>query len=246
MTTLQSLSSPFRFSVEEALKSGFSITGTTGCGKTDTAFKCADALRNAGATLFIFDPSQAWVDRYGIAHVVKFTNHLSPASIEAGLQAVRIEDTVFDCSSLTTLQFQEIADKFCWLLFNMQARMQSEQRRQMFVIFEEAHIVLPEGSMKSKRLQNVVRLMTVGRNFKIRMGVITQFASMIDKMAIRCQGQRYFGWTAEYNDVKRVASMIGEEAAETLKYYKTGDFWYYAPALQIEEKISVEPYKAKV
>ena len=235
------LPSPFRFSVAEAYKSGFAISGTTGCGKTVTAFHCADELRKSGVTLFIFDPSQAW-SAYSIRHKVVFKDQLSPASIDAGLNSVRLEDTVLDCSTLTTLQFQEIADKFCWLLFQHQVRTPEDERRQMFVIFEEAHIVLPEGSMKAKRLQNIVRLMTIGRNFKIRMGIVTQFASLIDKTAIRFAGQRYFGWTVEYNDVHRISSMIGKEEAETLKYYKTGEFFYFAPAMQIGEKVLVPPY----
>ena len=243
MTTSLTLSSPFQFSTAEAAKSGFSISGTTGCGKTVTAFRCVRQLQEAGATIFIFDPSQAWVEDYPINYIVRFGQNLTDGALSAGINAVQVKDCILDVSSLTTLQFQEVADKFCWLLFNLQTRIPKEERRQMYVIFEEAHIVLPEGSMKAKRLQNIVRLATVGRNFKIRVGVITQFASMIDKNILRFAGQRYFGWTDEYNDVLRVSTMIGKEAAESLKYFKTGEFWYYCPSLGIEEKIKVEPFR---
>jgi hypothetical protein len=242
MTTTLSLSSPFQFSTEEACKSGFSLTGTSGCGKTVTAFHCVRQLQLAGALIIVFDPSQAWLKYPYIKSVTNFGQNLSSGAIEAGIHSIAVTDRVIDVSTLTTMQFQEVADKFCWLLFNMQARLPEGQRKQIFILFEEAHIVLPEGSMKSKRLQNVVRLVTVGRNYKIRVGVITQFAAMLDKSILRFAGQRYFGWTDEFNDLQRIATMIGKEQAETLKYYKTGDFFYYAPALGIEEKIHVQPF----
>jgi hypothetical protein len=104
-------------------------------------------------------------------------------------------------------------------------------------------MVLPQNSLSAKRLQNVVRLLTIGRNYKIRMGVVTQFASMVDKNAMRFMTQKWFGWTDEYNDVKRIATMVGDEAAEELKFYEPGNFLYYYPRQQIQEKITITPHR---
>ena len=199
---------------------------------------CADKLREAGATLFVFDPSQDWQERYPINYILTFASN----NIINALPEVQLKNAIFDTSTLTVLQLQEVADRFCWLLYQHQAKIPKEERRQFFVIFEEAQIVLPQGSLMAKRLQNVVRLLSIGRNYKIRMGVIAQFASMVDKNSIRFMSQKWFGWTDEYNDVQRIGTMLGDEAAENLKYYKSGEFTYYYPRKFIQEKISIEPY----
>ncbi len=230
---------PFRFDVQESLKTGLYVSGTTGCGKSDVAMYCADELRKQGVTLFVFDPSQDWSKRYPIKTIYTFKN---PNGI-SHLDQVKLQDGIFDTSTLTVLQYQELADKFCWLLFKYQAELAEEDRKQFFIIFEEAQILLPQGSLMAKRLQNVVRLLTIGRNYKVRMGVITQFASMVDKNSMRFMSQKWFGWTDEYNDVRRIGTMLGDEEAENLKYYKSGEFTYYFPRNFIQEKISIKPYK---
>jgi DNA helicase HerA-like ATPase len=231
-----------KFNMEEALKSGFYISGTTGCGKTDVGMYCADDLRSQGITVFVFDPSQDWIERYPIRNRVSFS--LITDDIDLGFSDLKLEDTIFDTSRLTTLQFQQLVENFSKAIYLHQAVLKKEERKFCFPIFEEAHTVLPEGVMKSKTLQNLVRLITVGRNYKIRVGMITQFAAMLDKSALRYMGQRYFGWTDEYNDVHRIGTMIGFEESKALKFLKSGEFLYYCPSLHIQEKVSIEPYKS--
>lgn len=232
----------FSFNFEEALKTGFYTSGTTGCGKSDIGMYCADILRSNGVTLFVFDPSQDWMTRYPISYIVNFKVNSSARPLSADLSSVKLRDTIFDVSNLTTLQFQEIADQFCWQLYSHQAQTSPEKRGKIFVIFEEAQLVLPEGSMRAKRLQNVVRLATVGRNFGVRIGVITQFAAMIDKNISRYMVQRYYGWTIEWNDVKRIEAAIGEDA-EKLRYLKSGEFMYHEPISGTLDKIAIQPYR---
>ena len=162
--------------------------------------------------------------------------------LETGLQKVisDFKSCVFDVSTLTTLQFQEVADKFCWLLFCQQARIPKDERRNCFIIFEEAQIVMPQGVLNSKRLQNISKVLTVGRNFKIRMGAITQFAASVDKGVVKYAKQRYFGWTDEMNDRKYISKFIGEEA-ETLANLQTLEFIYYFPTEKILQPIKVQP-----
>ena len=235
---------PFMFDSVEAAKTGFYTSGTTGCGKSDIAMLCADALRAADVTVLIFDPSQDWIERYPIDYYVKFNAPTACSTFNNDLPEVLLQDAIFDTSNLTTLQLQQVAEKFCWLLYRSQAELPKVQRKLYCIIFEEAQIVFPEGVMKSNRLQNVVRLATVGRNFGIRIGVITQFAAMVDKSAVRYMGQRFFGWTDEYNDVRRIGTMLGKEAAASLKFLKSGEFLYYCPSQRIQEKIAIEPYKS--
>jgi hypothetical protein len=224
--------------VEEALKTGFYLSGTPGSGKSDVAMFCADELRKVGVIVMVWDPSQDWIERYSpINYVLKFKN--PPFNFEE----VKLQSAIFDTSTLTVLQMQEAADRFCWLLYNYQAKIPKEQRKHFFLIFEEAQIMVPQGVMRSKRLQNVLRVITVGRNFKIRIGIVTQFASTVDKDAIKSCRQRYYGWTNEFNDVSYIGKFVGEEEAKNLQYYKAGDFLYQFPNKNVLEKIHINPYK---
>ena len=228
----------FSFSVEEALKTGFYVSGTPGSGKSDLAMLCADELRKAGVIVMVWDPSQDWLERYKpINYVITFKQ--PPYAIEN----VQLKSAIFDTSTLTVLQMQEVVDRFCWLLFNYQAKIPKEERKQFFLIFEEAQIIVPQGVMRSKRLQNVLRVITVGRNFKIRIGLVTQFAATVDKDALKSCKERYFGWTDEVNDVAYIGKIVGEEEAKSLRYYEPGNFLFNFPPKNILEKIKIDPYK---
>ena len=228
--------SPFKFNVEEALKSGLYTSGTTGCGKTDVAMYCVDQLRKAGVYCAVFDPSQDWLRRYPASNVVTIDSISSIDKIH--LKSA----TILDISSLTVPQTQEIVERFCQRIFEFQARTPIENRKKIMIIFEEAHTEFPQGILRAKRMQNAVRLLTQGRNFNIRMGMITQFAALIDKSAIRYMTQRFFGWSDEKNDLDFISSFIGEETAQNLKYLPSGDFIYSFPRENILEKIHIEPY----
>jgi len=233
---------PYSFDINEAMKTGAYVSGTTGCGKSDLAMRWADDMRQHNISVMVWDPSQDWIQRYPINYKLRFPANPELNSTFRDLYKVQLKSAIFDTSRLTYLQYQILADKFCWLLFQHQANLLPEQRRPFFIIFEEAHIVLPQGSLKANRLQNVVRLLTVGRNFKIRMGVVTQFASMVDKNAMRFMKQRYFGWTDEMNDRKYISKFIGDENAEELKTFEAGQFWYYKPADNILDRMQIQPY----
>ena len=233
----------FKFNIAEALKSGFYVSGTTGCGKSDIAMRCVDKLRKQGVICIVFDPSQDWLARYPADQFVK-PNTLSGKPFLAEVRLVGT--TVVDISTLTLTQTKTLVENFCENIFLQQAMRMPEKRNFYFIVFEEAQTEFPQGILRAKRMQNVVRLLTQGRNFKIRIGMVTQFAAMLDKDAMKFQKQRWFGWTDEKNDSEYISAFIGDEQAETLKYFDSGDFLYYFPSRNILEKIHIHPYKAKV
>ena len=238
--TLGCTSDAFQFDANEAMKTGFYVSGTTGCGKSDIAMYCLDAIAKLGVTCFTFDPTQDWIQRYHFPRVT-FKVFNSSAPIRNDLSSVILSDTVFDISNLTILQTQEVAETFSEMLYRRQASISPERRRRYFVLFEEASNIFPQGSLRAKALQNVVRLLTQGRNYGIRMGLVTQFAAMLDKNALRYCRQRYFGWTDEYNDYKYLKNFLGDDA-EQLKYLEAGEFLYYYPTKGAPQKIRIEPY----
>ena len=231
----------FQFNVAEALKSGLYVSGTTGCGKSDIAMYCLDKLREKGVISVIFDPSQDWVDRYPASVVTPSNTPNRPFA-----QIVLTGATVVDISMCTIEQTKLLVEKFSEQLFLQQARQPKEKRQTYFVLFEEGQTEFPQGALRAKAMQNVVRLATQGRNYKIRVGVVTQFAAMLDKDIMKFMNQRYFGWTAEPNDVDYIGEMLGDdEVAENLKYFDSGDFLYWYPAKNILEQIHINPYGDK-
>ena len=69
-------------------------------------------------------------------------------------------------------------------------------------------------------------LITVGANFNISFGLITQFAAEVSKLPVKATQQRYFGLTSEPNDIRYIRGFIGKEQAEELRNLSVGEFIY--------------------
>lgn len=100
-----------------------------------------------------------------------------------------------------------------------------------FIVFEECQSYLPNGSFRLSIRRNpifehVLDIVTVGANYGVRFGLITQFASMVDKAPVKIAMQRYFGWTLEKNDTQYIKSFIGKENLKELANLQKGSFVY--------------------
>jgi len=187
----------------EAMQTGTFTSGTSGSGKTILNFHFAEQLMKQGTIVYVIDPSQKWVTHSGIPNVIRITY---PMRIEWQDGTVR-QSTIFDVSMLTFPQRVEFTNVFCKTILD--SRKISKYRPDTFVVFEEGQLYFPQGSMRStKRQSPAIELITNGRNYNTRYGVITQFPSMIDKLLVKMTKQRYFGWTNEPNDVRYIAEII--------------------------------------
>jgi len=227
----------FEVDIDEIMKSGLYISGTTGSGKSDIAMYVADKLREKRINVITFDNSQDWLERSNIMERITVSSPLKQVSF-----TLNNHDTIYDISELTPMEQQMLVEAFCEVMYKNQAMRTVEQRHPYFIIFEESQIYMPQGCMRAKRFQNTVRLLTQGRNYKVRFGIITQFASMVDKDVMKYMKIRYFGWTSEKNDVEYVQGFIGDKAHE-LKTLESGQFFYSQPDQQILRKIKIKPHK---
>jgi len=178
------------FDIEEALRTGFFICGTSGTGKTNLAKWLVQKLVENGITVYVIDASQSWLRNSPITKSVVVEPY--------GKQTISWrsnENVVFDVSRLYVKDQRRFVELFCSQVFN--AHVQGYVRNWEFLVFEETQLYLPNHSLKSKVYQEVMRLVTSGRNFKIRFGLITQFASLVDKTVVKITKQRYFGYTDE-------------------------------------------------
>jgi hypothetical protein len=231
------------FDSTEAMRSGVYCSGTTGVGKSDVLMYVADQLMKEGIIVVVFDPTQDWQNRSSIPQY---------RSKDYGYifhpELIIQESTIFDFSKLTPTQQQQAVEEFCKIIMLHQADIPESKRKKYFLIFEEAHTYFPEGCMRAKRYQNTIRMMTQGRNFGIRFACITQFASLIDKNAMRYMRQRYFGSTDEPNDFEYVLRFFPknkrDEIAEEIVRLKAGQFIYKNG--NHTELVKIEPYKCDI
>ena len=224
------------FDKEEAMRSGVYISGTTGTGKSDIAMYQAEELMKEGIIVIVFDPTQDWQNR---SNIPSYTVTQTLLGFERNI--------IYDISHLTNTQQQELVEWFCKQLILYQASLPQEKRKPHFIIFEEAHTYFPEGCMRAKRYQNTVRMMTQGRNYGIRFACITQFASLIDKNAMRYMKQRYIGYTDEPNDVEYILKFFPkqfrEQAEKWLRKLEAGQFIYKCGDKY--DQIQIQSYKSE-
>ena len=208
------------FDIIEAKRSGFYLGGGKGSGKTKAAQLFADALMEAGITVYVFDNSQAWQTGSSIP------KHISVSKLPLILDFPSDQSTIFDMSTLYVEEQKMVVANICKALFTRQVSLPKEKRKWIFLIFEEAQIYLQQGSMRSKSASEVMRLITVGRNFCIGFGLVTQYPSTVDKLLIKAIRQRYFGYTDEKNDKDYIESFLGKKLVEELKTMKAGEFMF--------------------
>jgi len=227
----------FSVNIAEAMISGIYISGSTGTGKSDIGMYVSDQLMKEGITVITFDSSQDWILRSSIPQYQTLTTTY--------ITTIPQTSIIFDISRLSVLDRQRLIESFSEQLYRQQAS--SSLRREYFLMFEESSSYFKEGFMRSKRLANTSMLLSEGRNYGVRFGLITQFSALIDKTAMRYMRQRYFGFSSEPRDVEYITMFFPknkkQEIAETLRNLKAGEFVYMNS--EGFSKIYIEPFQNK-
>lgn len=214
------ISSELPFDVQEAMCTGFFACGTSQSGKTNLAKHLVKKLIENGITVYVFDVSQAWSKNGPIAHTVEIFGNERTISFP-------VDSSIFDISGLTTWKKLRFVNQMCKYLFDLHVHGLTSQKH--FLVFEEAQTYLPNGCMRlstrrDSPCENVLNVVTVGANYKLRFGLITQFPAMVDKTPVKIAQQRYFGWTWEKNDVDYLKAFMGKEWAAKLRDLQRGQF----------------------
>ena len=209
------------FDITEARDTGMFGCGTSQSGKS-TLFKwLVKDLIEQGNVVYVLDTSKVWTQETPIMCVVNVPHNGKETTIMPG------QSTVLDLSELS---FEERFRFVNALTANLYAWCKSfgyKKAPYTFLIYEEAQTYLPNGCMRSSRKYgSLIDLITVGANFNIRFGLITQFPAMVDKAPVKIAQQRYFGWTTEKNDLDYIQKFIGKEWLKEIKALRKGEFLY--------------------
>ncbi len=120
---------------------------------------------NNGVTVYVIDVSKAWNTNTPFHNFIPIEDLCSIS--------FKRDSTVFDISKLS------FRDKQLWVN-NFVSSVYTEHLNgydfKEFIIFEECHIYVPAGAMRSpSRFEPMINLITVGRNFTLRYALATQF-----------------------------------------------------------------------
>jgi len=224
----------FNVDIEQLFESNGLILGSRHTGKSDVAMMIADKCMEKGSIVVCFDPSQDWQNRSSITYFQTLKSSY--------INKIPIEPTVYDISLLSPREHQQVVESFSEKLFRQQA--ETPDRKKYLIIFEEAHTYFPQGCMRAKAYQDTVKLLSVGRNLGISCLLISQFASMLDKFAIKHSvSQTWCGFTKEYNDLRYLKSLLGSNV-EQLTKLNDGEFLYLTRSGI--QKIAIEPYERNI
>ena len=190
------------FNVEEALKNGFFISGTRGSGKTNLAKWLVKKLIENGIIVYVLDSSKAWIKK-----PTPIADYFTVLPYGTQRFQWKPKPIVFDLSLLPIPLKIKFVNLFCQTLLN--AHIQGFNQWEL-VVFEEAHLVFPNGSLRSlKKNGEAVAFATIGRNYKLGFGLITQFPANVDKLLVKLTVQRYFMQTFEPNDFRYLKKVAG-------------------------------------
>lgn len=210
------------FDVNESKESGFYVSGTSGSGKTQLTKHLVNSLLGANCAVLVFDTSQAWNNNSPIANVVTLKTPLGQ-TIDYPLT-----DTVFDISRLKIGERGLFVNAICRAVMELRANQPNPRSLPwIFLVFEEAQLYIPQGCMRSLRnYGSVLDVITVGRNYNVRFGIISQFPANIDKLPIKICQQRFFGLTTEKNDITYLKAFLEKPDVDSVKKLQKLEFIY--------------------
>ena len=220
----------FQFDCKEAMQTTTFISGSRGVGKSDIAMQIVNELTTEGIICVAFDSSLDWIRRSSISRYVTVQPY-SDLSIPN-------ENMIFDISMLTPNQQQQSVEQFSKKLFEHQIN--NNMANKYYVVFEESQLYFPLNSIRAKRYQHSMRILTCGRNFQVSLCAISQFPSLIDKELVKNAQQIYIGCTSEPNTLAYWKGILGKNA-DQLRELENGSFVYYCRNKL--SKIQIKPYE---
>jgi hypothetical protein len=190
----------FPIDLEECRKSNILITGTNAQGKTLAAMQICDILINNNWQCLVFDSSGIWKSKSSIPDV---------CTVRKKKDKVRMyldRSMIFDISLLLPRDQKKFLEQILsqiWVL-----RVLQRPQRWCLIVLEEAHLYMR--NIRGLVSQNLMRICSVGRNWKIRTLAISPSLTGLDCEFVRLAQQRYhFRLGNEVNAKRRFRSYYG-------------------------------------
>lgn len=229
----------FDFDVSEGLKSGTMIIGGRGTGKSNLAKHIVKQLIDNGCIIRIFEVSNAWLSDTPIKNIAEIV----PNSV---LDIPLNESVTFDLSRLHVKQIKAFVAQIVATEYEIQSNTPKEQRKPKIFVFEDSVISLPKNRLTSIEAEEILRLITVGRNFDLSYIGIVQRPALTDTSLFELSSQKFIGRLDGQNDKKKLRNYIDREYIDMLDSLSIGEFVYKTKKIAIPLfDSSVKPRRLK-
>ena len=216
--------SSLTYDFEEQKKTNTLITGTNSTGKSRLAMLLASRLRQKGFNVVAFDNSGAWRE---ISDLPNYKLVPNQDKIKISLHS----NMLLDMSLLRPSNQRKLVDEVLEIFWINAVNSNSKQWQ--IIILEEFQLY---GRWLRGRLsENIYRIMSAGRNQKIRVIAITPSMALIDPLFIRLCGQRFhFKLAIEENSLRKFRRFYGGDYARIVQSLECGYALHY-----VKEKLRV-------
>jgi hypothetical protein len=209
------------FDLAEAKDTGVFTCGTSQSGKTTLNKHIAQKLISQGIAVYVLDVSRAWMQEAPISNVTTVPHGGNSINVQPN------RSTILDLSELSFEERFRFVNAFTAMLYQWHKSWGYKRAPYEFIFYEESQTYVANGCFRSyKKYAPLIDLITVGANFNLRFGLITQFPAMVDKAPVKISQQRYFGWTTEKNDLDYICKFIGKDWIPEIKALRKGEFLY--------------------
>jgi len=225
----------FPVDFEELKRSNILISGTNSTGKTLSACSIADEAMKKGWQVIVFDNAGKFKRSSNLPYFIGVGELSKPKLI--GETSI-----IFDLSTMTPdnqREWIEVALKQLW-----DERINSNPQKWTLLIFEEFHLVAK--TVRGDASQQLLRMMSVGRNVKVRCLGITVDLALTDAAFIRLCGQRYhFRLGIEENGKRKYKSYYGKDAVYEATHFDCGFCHYLHPSYERVKIVKVPEFKSE-
>lgn len=215
LSNMQNITYPI--DVEEARKSNLLVTGTNQQGKSKLVMALSDKLIRQGWQVVVFDNVGIWKKQSSMRAYYEVSETTMKYILPRG-------SMIYDISMLLPVfqkQFVEMVLNDIWRL-----RANQNPRTWLLVVFEEFQLYAK--NVRGNVSQNLLRIMSVGANHRIRCLGITPDLSLIDCAFIRLCNQRYhFRLGNEPNAKRRFKAYYGSDWCRIALELDVGCCIYY-------------------
>lgn len=208
------------FSIEEQKKSNTLISGANHSGKSRLAMSICSLLQRHNWKVIVVDNSGIWKQHSDILQFYQIKG------IEDIIKMpFPTESIIYDTSLLIPSEQRDFIESL--LNYIWSSRVNSNPNQWLLLALEEMELIAR--NVRGLTSEQLLRIMSVGRNLKIRTLGITIDLALIDPVFIRLCSQRYYGkLNPEENSKRKFKAYHGKDwlriATEALS---TGDFVYY-------------------
>jgi len=206
--------------IDEMERSNLLISGCNNSGKTNLACQIVSILQKFNWRIMAFDSSGAWLKQSDIPIY-------ATVNFDARTESFKIplfnESVIYDMTLLLPSEQKLFVDIILLDLWHRQLETQNPIWH--LVVLEESQLYCK--NVRGQVAENILRIMSVGRNQKVRVCCVTPDLALIDSSFIRLCNQRFHGkLSIEENGLRKYRLYYGSDWLRITKQHDIGMFTY--------------------